>query len=342
MPVDSAVSPLGRRYPIVAPSPAGLPQSEGEPTFSVVIPAFNARSTIGAAIASVLEQTLPAREIVVVDDGSTDGTHDVVEGWVDHVVYVRTANRGVSAARNKGLRHATASFVAPLDADDVWLPERLEALAALATARPDLDLLATNVVYEQAGRRPWCFYSGRNPFPVADQRTTILSRSFLQHGAIRRTKLEAVGGYDESITLCEDWDLWQRLIFDGAQAGLVDQPLLRYRRHPGSLSANAPAMLETGIAFQRTWLQRDDLSDGERATLREGIEERLRLLELNEIRHAVHLRQPGWRQRSRRVALSSGFPARTRLRAGAVSLLPGAALRLLNRNGPAADGHPAT
>jgi glycosyl transferase family 2 len=317
--------------PLFAPPPTE-PISPGVvPTFSVVIAAYNAETTILEAVGSALEQTLPAIEVIVVDDGSTDGTASLLQPLRERITLIRTENHGPSAARNEGARHATGDFIAVLDADDIFLPTRLEALAALAVARPDLDLLNTNVVYEHPGREPMVFYSAKRPFPVGDQRAAILASSFPQHPAIRRTAFERAGGYDDGIHVVEDWDLWLRLILSGSRAGLVDVPLLRYRQLPSGLTADVDRLTSAGIELHRRSLLRDDLTPQERAVTQAGLEERERLLELYRTRAALRTSQPGWRHRAWQIARTRGYSLRARLGAGLAAILPGFAVRASTR-----------
>jgi glycosyltransferase involved in cell wall biosynthesis len=147
------------------------------PTFSIVIAAHNAAGTIAEALESALAQTLPAIEVIVGDDGSTDQTSAALEPYRERIRSFRQEQRGVASTWNAALRIARGEFFAVLGADDVYLPERLEALAALSAARPDLDLLCTDLEYEFHGL-PAGRFGATCPFDVADQRTAILERCF--------------------------------------------------------------------------------------------------------------------------------------------------------------------
>jgi glycosyltransferase involved in cell wall biosynthesis len=129
-----------------------MPPATGElergqvPTFSIVIAAHNAAGTIAEAVESALAQTLPAIEVIVGDDGSTDETAAALDPYRERIRYFRQEHRGVASTRNAALKIARGDFFAVLDADDAYLPERLEALAGLSATRPDLDLLCTDLV----------------------------------------------------------------------------------------------------------------------------------------------------------------------------------------------------
>jgi glycosyltransferase involved in cell wall biosynthesis len=166
-----------------------------QPTFSVVIPTYQSADTIADAVRSVLGQTRPAHEIIVVDDGSTDDLDGALEPLLEQITLIRKANGGGASALNAGARQATGDFLAILDSDDVYLPGRLSALAQLAAAQPGLDLLTTDayfvVDHERVGR-----FNVANPFPVDGQRETILERCFIFAPAIRRSRLLEIRGFD--------------------------------------------------------------------------------------------------------------------------------------------------
>src|SRR5205807_1626204 len=139
--------------PVRAPPPRTPVEPAGErPTFSVIIPAYQAADSVGGAIESALAQTLAPDEIVVCDDGSTDDLDAALAPYLDCIVLVRKENGGVASALNTAAHAASSEFVVRLDHDDRFLPERMEAIAELAVARPDLDLIATDAVLEVDGR----------------------------------------------------------------------------------------------------------------------------------------------------------------------------------------------
>jgi hypothetical protein len=218
------------------------------PTFSVVIAARNAATSISEAVESALSQTLSPLEVVVSDDGSVDGTAEALAPFQNRITYLRNEHAGVAAARNAALELARGEFFAVLDADDCYLPERLEALGELAIMRPDLDLLCTDAFLEHEDRVVGRFGEGC-PFAVADQRAAILERCFCAWPAVRRTTLVAAGGFDESLRTGSDWECAIRLLFNGGVAGLVDEPLYSYRVHGRSLTADRVRTLNDRVAF---------------------------------------------------------------------------------------------
>jgi glycosyltransferase involved in cell wall biosynthesis len=208
------------------------------PLVSVLMPARNAGRYLRAAVQSVLAQTLRDLELVVVDDGSTDDTRQILAGVVDpRLVVVRLeASRGLPHALNHGVRAARAELIARLDADDVALPDRLERQLAAMRAAPPLALLGTRAhLIDTEGRRlgnldrplgahaiRW-YHLFDNPFV----HSTVMFR--------RAVVRDELGGYDESfLTATEDWDLWSRILRRHPAANLPDR-LIEYRTHPASM-----------------------------------------------------------------------------------------------------------
>src|SRR5207247_9060635 len=139
--------------------------------------------------------------------------------------------------QNAAAEHASGDFVVMLDADDVYLPGRLEVVTELANARLDLDIHNTDAYVVVDGRRVRRNYDRRWRFEVDHQRRAILQRNFIfGHAAVRRERLLAHGGFDESILWTTDWDLWLRLILDGSLAGAVAEPLALCRIPQSSLT----------------------------------------------------------------------------------------------------------
>jgi glycosyltransferase involved in cell wall biosynthesis len=305
------------------------------PSFSVVVPAFQAAGTIVGAVESALRQTLAPHEVIVVDDGSTDGTGATLEPYRERIVLVRKENGGGASALNVGLLASTGEFVCPLDADDVYEPGRLHALGALAAARPDLDLLGTDCYLERDGAAVQRF-SERTPFATTNQRSAIFGRSFVVQPAIRRTRLLAIGGYDESLRIAYDWDCYLRLLLAGAVAGCVDEPLYRYRLHSASLTGSRAAALRERVTVLEQTANRFDLTRNERRAFESSLREHERRALLAEAEEAIRERQPGARRRAFAAARAAGASPSLRLKALLAAVAPGlAADRLRRTNGPA-------
>jgi glycosyltransferase involved in cell wall biosynthesis len=228
---------------------------------SVVIPCYNAADYIERALRSVAQQTLPPYEVIVVDDGSTDRTPDIVAGFRPSVVLLTQPNGGVAAARNAGTQRATGDWIAFLDADDEWGPAKLARQHEVLSAHPDLRWCAANaeVVYADVSTTP------RLPRVAAKQLSEVgffpdyLDAAFWQvfmqtsGMVIERDLLASVGDFDTTLRGPEDVDLWCRLAFEAPAIGYVEAPSYRYYAAiPGSLGKN-------GLRAHYTLLSMDKL-----------------------------------------------------------------------------------
>jgi hypothetical protein len=294
----------------------------------VILPVRNAASVIGEAIESALAQSLPPSEVIVVDDGSTDELIGALTPFRDAIQLIRGPGRGVAAARNVAVAAANGDFVVMLDADDKFLPGRLEALGELASQRPDLDILATDAFLENDGRRLSRF-GEMVPFAVADQRIAVLDRCFVAWPAIRRSRLIALGGFDESLRSGSDWECAIRLILSGCAAGQVDDPLYVYRRHPGSLTADRLATLRDRVTLLERNALHPGLDEHERAALKRSLQSKRRKLLQAEAEVALLSGHSDARLRALRLASATEANARLRLTAIGWAFAPHRASRLL-------------
>jgi glycosyltransferase involved in cell wall biosynthesis len=302
------------------------------PTFSVVIAAYQAAATIGEAVESALAQSYSPSEIIVSDDGSTDALERALESYADRIVLLRNEHRGPSAARNAAVQRASGDFIAILDADDVFEPERLAALAELATEHPELDIVATDAVLERDGADVGRFYRDDFTFPHERQRREILRRCFLCAPAVRRERLLAVGGFDDSFTRAEDWDCWLRAILDGARAGLVARPLLRYRLGNANLTSDRIASLEARVRVLEKASDRTDLGRDERAYLHRALARRRWDLVAAGLARGTAPRDRNARSAAFAVARRRGLSTRARLRAATFALSPAFAAQTARRD----------
>lgn len=195
-----------------------------EYTVSVITPAYNAGKYISEAIDSVLAQTCRDVECIVVDDGSTDQTKEIVRGYGDRVRYVHQANSGRSAARNRGIALATGRYIAFLDADDCLAPEKLAEQADFLENHPEFDVVYSRVVYFEEGQEH-SSYSVRRIAPTGDILPDLLYGNFITVHAplFRKSAVEGVGGYDPALSRYEDWDFFLRLAVAGARFGFLDR-----------------------------------------------------------------------------------------------------------------------
>ena len=228
------------------------------PRFSVIVPAYNSTATLGRAIDSILAQTWPAHEIIVVDDGSTDDTADVARGYGDRVRLVRQANEGVSAARNAGVRIATGDWLAFLDADDWYARDRLRLHAEWIEADPSLafltgdyeyrddagNLLGTSLAQHEAGRMMLARAAGGTRV-VMDRPEEIRAYVADHFGdthtlSVPRAKFEALDGYPRGFEVCEDVHFLVRLTAGSPRIGVVCEPLGVYLIHGASATRSDP------------------------------------------------------------------------------------------------------
>ncbi|MGH9324466.1 MAG: glycosyltransferase family 2 protein [Vicinamibacteria bacterium] len=205
-------------------------------TVSVVIPTHNRRDLVCRAIRSVLAQTRAPGEILVVDDGSTDDTATHLSREHPEVVVLVQENRGVSAARNRGILASRGSLIAFLDSDDEWLERKLERQLEAMDSSPDIPLCHTEEIWIRRGRRvnPMKKHQkfGGHIFERALPRCVISPSSALAH----RRLFEEAGLFDESLPACEDYDLWLRVTARFAVL-FVDEPLIvKYGGHEDQLS----------------------------------------------------------------------------------------------------------
>ncbi|HUR53680.1 MAG TPA: glycosyltransferase family A protein [Gemmataceae bacterium] len=214
---------------------------------SVVIPTYNCGPLVAEAVASVLAQTRPADEVVVVDDGSTDDTGDRVAAFGPPVRYVRKENGGVATARNRGIAEAAGDLIAFLDADDVWHPRKLEVQLAAFAARPALGMLGTGVYdWPAAAHPPAEVAPPGDPVAVPLAELVVRNPFTTSTVVVRREVLLSVGEFDTDQFGTEDHDLWLRIAQRAPVANLAAK-LAGYRAAtPGSLSKNA-ARMEAGM-----------------------------------------------------------------------------------------------
>lgn len=228
-----------------------------KPLVSVVIPAYNYERFLADAIRSVLEQTFTDYELIVVDDGSTDNTPEVAARFAGKIRYVRQPNSGLSATRNNGAALGTGDYIAFLDADDEWLPEKLAIQVPVLQNHPEVGLVTSLFTLMDAERRPM---QGLKPaqapgetFREIIQRGTAAPSSFM----VRRSVFEALNGFDTALPTMEDFDFGLRL---AARFGVshLSQPLGRYRIHGPSLSQKVEKVYPCYIRiFERLLASRD-------------------------------------------------------------------------------------
>lgn len=206
---------------------------------SVIIPAYNAEATIARAIDSALAQDYSPLEIIVVDDGSADGTTAVINRFADRSVRLvrMVANAGASACRNAGIRAATGQYLAFLDADDEWLPSKISRQLAAFEACTECSLVTCDGdLITPEGATVETLLGGLPVRPVEEAWRILLAESFIHTSCVltRRDLVLQLGGFDQTLVVAEDWDLWIRLALAGRVA-YVDDSLVRVHVTPESL-----------------------------------------------------------------------------------------------------------
>jgi len=240
---------------MVRPTP--YPQSAMKPSISVVMPTFNGERYIREALDSALSQTLPVSEIIVIDDGSSDGTAELLREYGDRIVYVRQPNQGVSSAYNAGIDLAKAEYIAFLEHDDVWLPNKCDLQATFLEQNPDHGLVFTAVELLIEGD------ASKVNFDVMDceERDYTFDDFFLRNCIlncssvmVRASVLRAVGELRVDMPLSFDYDLWLR-VSARSKMHCLAQKLTQYRIHAHNLSRDAHdlAAAECSLRALSSW-----------------------------------------------------------------------------------------
>ena len=216
---------------------------------SVVIPAYNAQKFVRTTIDSVLNQTYPNYEVIVVDDSSTDNTQEILKSYGNRIRWISQSHRGASAARNTGIRSSNGIYIAFLDADDAWLPQKLEEQVRLLDEHPEFGLVYSNVEYpsKENGfklnhfvyKRP---YSGK----VLEK---LIAGNCIPTSSVvvRRECFDKVGLFDESLTVSEDHDMWLR-IASCYDISYTEKTLVTTRFFMGSLSRDEIRLQKGNLA----------------------------------------------------------------------------------------------
>ncbi len=224
-----------------------------EKLVSIIIPAYNASAYIKEAIDSALAQTYENCEVIIVDDGSTDNTKAVVSPFLKDrkVRYIFQANKGLAGARNTGIRASGGSYIALLDSDDIFLPDKIKEQVAALEARPDFGVCYCDLLHF-TDTEPRKIYHHRYRYPSGDILESLLHRQFVNPltVVVRREVFERHGYFDEGLRRSEDWDLWLRWAHAGVKFYYLDNVLARYRvRNVGNLSSveSEPEMKRTTL-----------------------------------------------------------------------------------------------
>ena len=209
----------------------------GQARVAVVVPVLDPGPDLRAALASVLAQTTAAWELVVVDDGSSEDLAWVA-GLDPRVRLIRAAHAGVSAARNRGVAATSASWVAFLDHDDTWAPDKLERQLAALDGHPSAVLCHTAFEWVVTDASGSAEHVRRYPEPLTYHGLLRGDHVCTSSVLVERGAFLAAGGFCEDLAHAEDLALWLRLLHDGGPSCVVDEPLVRYTSHPGGASSD--------------------------------------------------------------------------------------------------------
>ena len=203
---------------------------------SVIIPTYNRKETLKRAIQSVLIQSYTPYEIIVIDDGSDDGTKEWLKDNFPNVKYIYQMNSGVSSARNKGIKFARGDWIALLDSDDEWLPSKLKDQANEIELNPAAKFLHTNEIWIRNGVRVNQMKKHKKYGGYIFEKCLDMCRISPSSVLIKKDIFDEIGMFDETLKVCEDYDLWLRFA-SKYQVHFLDQPLIKkYGGHSDQLS----------------------------------------------------------------------------------------------------------
>ncbi len=215
------------------------------PTISVVIPAYNAERTILETIASVQQQTFSDFELIVINDGSIDRTLELLNSVEDSRLNIFSySNGGLPTARNRGISRASGEFIAFLDADDLWTPDKLELQVEALQQHPDAGVAYSWTSFMEEKEGSLSFKPCEPVFFQGNVYANLLVGDFIYNGSntlIRKQAIESTGEFEPTLKSCEDWDYWLRL---AARWHFVVVPKYQilYRRSSGAMSSKVEVM----------------------------------------------------------------------------------------------------
>ncbi len=211
-------------------------------TISVIIPTYNRAGLLPRAIGSVLSQTSPADEVIVADDGSNDNTAEILAAYGGQLQIIRQGNRGVSAARNAGIRAAKGDWIALLDSDDAWLPRKLENQRAFIRKNPGLRIFQSAERWIRNGKHVNPKKKHAKPSGWIFEPSLKLCLISPSAVIFQKSLWEEMGGFDESLPVCEDYDLWLRIAKKYPVGLDKNESVLKYGGHADQLSTTTPLM----------------------------------------------------------------------------------------------------
>ena len=272
------------------------------PRVSVIIPTYNRSWCLSEAIDSVLSQTFQDMELIVVDDGSTDETPALLSRYDDRLRCLRQTNQGVSVARNHGIQAANGALIAFLDSDDLWQPDKLARQVDFFDRQPDALICQTEETWIRRGVRVNPKHRHRKPSGWIFEPSLALCLVSPSAVMMRRELLEEMGGFDESLPACEDYDLWLRVSLRHP-IHLIDEPLVIKRGGHDDQLSGAPGLDRYRIQALDQILSRENLSEPQAHAAAAMLREKCRI-------YAAGCRKRGKDQEANRYeSLAAQYPS---------------------------------
>jgi len=234
-------------------------------SISVVIPTFNRLVYLERAIKSVLNQTINVNEIIIVDDGSNDGTSDFINSKYPDLKYIFQQNSGVSAARNKGINAASSNWIAFLDSDDEWIINKIQKQITQLELNPEINFCHSSETWIRNGREIKQKNSHKKFGGLIFNKCLDKCRISPSTVLCRKSLLKKLNGFDEDLPICEDYDLWLRITSDNPVL-YIDKPLIiKYGGHQDQLSKNSEGIEGYHIQSLEKLIKQDFTLDQRRA-----------------------------------------------------------------------------
>ena len=265
---------------------------------SVIIPTFNRKETLKRAIQSVVMQSYTPYEIIVIDDGSDDGTKEWLKDNFPNVKYIYQMNSGVSSARNKGIKFARGDWIALLDSDDEWLPSKLKDQANEIESNPAAKFLHTNEIWIRNGVRVNQMKKHKKYGGYIFEKCLDMCRISPSSVLIKKDIFDEIGMFDETLKVCEDYDLWLRFA-SKYPVHFLDQPLIKkYGGHSDQLSKvddgiesyrirSLKKIMNSGILNKKQKTITKDVLVKKMYIYAKGLEKRNKIRELNDTKKNI-------------------------------------------------------
>tara|TARA_B100001741_G_scaffold74766_1_gene60466 strand:+ start:2379 stop:3206 length:828 start_codon:yes stop_codon:yes gene_type:complete len=265
---------------------------------SVIIPTFNRKETLKRAIRSVLMQSYTPYELIVIDDGSDDGTKEWLKDNYPNVKYIYQMNSGVSSARNKGIKFARGDWIALLDSDDEWLPSKLKDQANEIELNPAAKFLHTNEIWIRNGVRVNQMKKHKKYGGYIFEKCLDMCRISPSSVLIKKDIFDEIGMFDETLKVCEDYDLWLRFA-SKYPVHFLDQPLIKkYGGHSDQLSKvddgiesyrirSLKKIMNSGILNKKQKTITKDVLVKKMYIYAKGLEKRNKIRELNDTKKNI-------------------------------------------------------